>query len=455
MHDRTTTALPRAATLEFLKLAMARRTPSGSLALLCLDVDHFQRINSALGHAAGDIVLDQLSHRIANVIADLAPGIHGSLTLGRLDGDEFLIAIETSRPEPNAISLAHTIAERVTRAATAPFILPSGPIHITMSGGLADASHHPATSSSDDLLRDAAAALREAKASGRGRSISFEQRMRLLAARSHQLVHALREAIATDKGLTAAYQPIMDLESRTPVAVEVLARWRDPILGVVPPSEFIPIAEDNGLIDGLWDLLLHRACRDFAEWRAQQPSLAPHYLSINLSRAQALNDQLPSQISRALASFDLPAHVLQVEITESMAGHEERVRQMLLSLRGHGIQIALDDFGTGHSSLAFLQRMPLTALKLDRSFMLDAETDRVRQGMISIMVKVAALHGLKVVAEGVETEGQHALVEELGCNLGQGYLYSPPLHASDLVPWLSAAVVQEPHHTLRQPQAVA
>ena len=295
--------------------------------------------------------------------------------------------------------------------------------------------------SADSLLRDADIAMYEAKQGGRGRWVMFEPRMHEQASRRANVEADLHEALQRDE-LFVVYQPVLTLGGAhgdgTGVGVEALVRWRHPERGIVPPAQFISVAEESGLIGALGRFVLRNACQQFMHWRLTLGDRAPTTLAVNLSIAQLRQGVLADEVRRALADSAMPAAALQLEVTESLAAQDPLVQLRLRELKALGVKLALDDFGTGYSSLACLHQLPVDTVKIDRSFVIEAERSEYHRALIEATVRVARTLRMTTVAEGIETAGQAALITALGCDRGQGYLYSRPLEADALSDWLAA-----------------
>jgi EAL domain-containing protein (putative c-di-GMP-specific phosphodiesterase class I) len=278
----------------------------------------------------------------------------------------------------------------------------------------------------------------EAKRAGRGRYVVFHPSMHDRVARSASLEHDLRAGLQADQ-IYPVYQPIVDLrEPAGRVAVEALARWRHPQRGLVPPSEFIPVAEESGLIADLGDRILKAACCDFVRWQRELGARAPSSIAVNLSRAQLLDPALLDDVMRSIRDSGIDPACLQLEITESLAAQDACIQSALHALKALGVTLALDDFGTGYSSLACLHQLPVDTVKIDRSFVRDAQRSDYHRVLIEATVQVARSLGMKTVAEGVETAGQLELVRSLQCGKAQGYLFSRPLPGAELPAWIAA-----------------
>jgi EAL domain-containing protein (putative c-di-GMP-specific phosphodiesterase class I) len=294
----------------------------------------------------------------------------------------------------------------------------------------------------DEAMRDASIAMVEAKRAGGARHALFDAAMRERAARRGGLEAELRQALAEEQ-LFVVYQPVVGLlpdgGTDCSAGVEALVRWRHPSRGVVPPFEFIPVAEECGLIGALGDFVLERACRDFLRWREQLGERAPRLLAVNLSRAQLNQPGWAETVSAILAATGMPAAQLQLEVTESLAAQDQQIQERLHEIKALGIKLALDDFGTGYSSLSSLHLLPVDTVKIDRSFVCQADTSEHHRVLIQATVMVAASLGMNTVAEGIETKAQAAAVRAQRCAKGQGYFYSRPIGSDELVDWIASS----------------
>jgi EAL domain-containing protein (putative c-di-GMP-specific phosphodiesterase class I) len=291
----------------------------------------------------------------------------------------------------------------------------------------------------DAVLQDASIAMVEAKRSGGGRAVVFKTEMRERAARRQDLEQDLRIALAEGQ-LFVVYQPVVgfrpgDCSVDSSVGVEALVRWRHPLRGIVPPLDFIGLAEECGLIGELGHQVLDAACRQFVAWRDSLGPRAPRSLAVNLSRGQLELPSIAASVAAVLRDSGMRAQDLQLEITESLAAQDENVQARLSELKALGVTLALDDFGTGYSSLSSLHLLPVDTVKIDRSFVSDAVTSAHHRVLVEATVRVARSLGMSTVAEGIETAEQSALICSLGCDKGQGYHFSRPLPAEELAAW--------------------
>ena len=429
------TGLPNRARIPgLIAEAISACADGGHVAIAFVDADNFKDVNDTLGHAAGDQFLVALANRLR---AQIGPDD----MLGRLGGDEFVVVL----PNRNAAE-ASAAAEQITAALAVPLTLGKRQVPMSASMGL---SLYPDNAMDiDTLIKQADAAMYKAKGAGRATYRFFSADMDKLAEQRLMLSTALRHAIANDV-LRLHYQPQIRTRDGTIHGVEALARWNDPVLGDVSPAKFIPLAEECGLIEqiGLWSI--KEACRQMADWR--QAGLDIPAVAVNLSPINFQNANLAAQVAQILAAHDLAPNFLILEITEGVFLNERAaVLATMGELRRLGIGLSLDDFGTGYSSLSRLAQLPIDELKIDRSFMRDVGIDSSARAIVTSVVRVGQSLNLAVVAEGVETEAQRALLAELGCDAIQGFLYARPLPAADFGRWLLDYSAQRASMMLRQ-----
>jgi diguanylate cyclase (GGDEF)-like protein/PAS domain S-box-containing protein len=425
-HD-TLTGLPnRALFIDRLKLTLARakRVGAHQFAVLFLDLDRFKVINDSLGHMIGDQLLVGIARRLETC---LRPGD----TVARLGGDEFTILLEDIDDIRDAVA----IAERVEKELSAPFNLGGHEVFTTVSIGIA-----PSTTGyerPEDVLRDADTAMYRAKSLGKSRHEVFNRAMHAHAVNLLHLETDLRRALDRQE-FSVHYQPIISLETGRLDGFEALLRWRHPAHGFIPPSEFIPIAEETGLIFPIGRWALTEACRQMREWQEHFPSARPLFISVNLSARQFANPELIEQIGEALRATGLDPRSLKLEITESVVmDNIETAIGMLDQLRALGVESSIDDFGTGYSSLSYLHRFPSKTLKIDRSFVSRMTVHNENVEIVRTILLLARNLGMSVVAEGVETEEQLAHLRALSCDYAQGYLFSRPISATNVSRLLS------------------
>jgi predicted signal transduction protein with EAL and GGDEF domain len=348
--------------------------------------------------------------------------------VGRLGGDEFIVVTRSAASGAEAT----TLAGRLRAALAEPVVLANRTISVGASAGVVVAGPQ-AGCSAEDLLRDADVAMYQAKDHGRGRHELFDAELRSRALRRLQLEEDLRDALHGEQ-LWIAHQPVIDLGTGAAVSTEALLRWDHPTLGPVSPAEFVPIAEESGLIIPLGMRVLELACTQTAAWRAQLPHLGELQVAVNLSARQLADPDLVANVRTVLARTGLPPEALWLEITESMLMHDaDGATRILLDLRSCGIRLSIDDFGTGYSSLAYLRRFPVEALKIDRSFVASMHENADDAVIVGSVLTLAHSLGLHVVAEGVETQEQLDTLRTLGCDAVQGYFTGRPGRAEDVV----------------------
>jgi diguanylate cyclase (GGDEF)-like protein/PAS domain S-box-containing protein len=408
----TLTGLPnRARFYDLLKLRVSRRDQQ--CAVLLLDVDRFKLVNDSLGNASADQLLIQVAQRVKTCMRQ------GDV-LARVGGDEFAVLLDDVSGEEEASS----VATRIQQALSISFNLLGQEVYTTMSIGIALASDYEQVS---DMLRDAETAMHQAKARGKARYEVFGHDMHGELMSRLKMETDLRHACERDE-LFVDYQPIVSLDSRTLIGFEALVRWRHPEFGVVPPKDFIPVAEETGQILTIGQTVLESACRQAREWQQTYPTAPPLFVSVNLSVKQFNQPGLVENIAELLERFQLPPRCLKLEITESVfSDNIEAAVGLLTQLREIGVQLSIDDFGTGYSSLSYLQRFPIDTLKIDRSFVTQMMENEENLAIVRTIVALAQNLGMDVVAEGVETEDQLRLLRKLECENGQGFLFSTPL----------------------------
>ena len=439
------TGLPNRAQLRQLIDQVIADCPAGQqVALLFLDLDHFKDVNDTLGHSAGDELLVGLTERLR---AEIGPGG----LLGRLGGDEFVVVL----PNCDAMS-ASRAAARITEALASPLKLGSRLVPMSASMGI---SIYPDNATDiDTLMQQADAAMYQAKQAGRSTHRLFSADMSRLAEQRLVLGSALRSAIANG-ALKLVYQPQVRMSDGAIHGVEALTRWHDPVLGDVSPAKFIPLAEECGLIEQIGQWSVREACRQMASWR--RAGLDVPCVSVNLSPINFQNANLAALVAETVAANGLPPQAVMLEITESVIMNERSAAiETMTAIRELGVGLSLDDFGTGYSSLNRLAHLPIRELKIDRGFMHDIEDDASALAIATAVVRVGQSLKMTVVAEGVETEGQRKLLAALGCDVVQGFLYSPALSPEAFEKWLlgysatrAGAMLRRISHAPPQPLA--
>ena len=407
------TGLPnRARFLEHLHRCLSE--PAARVAVMFLDLDGFKWINDSLGHPAGDRILVEVASRFERVIGA------GSV-VARFGGDEFTVLIEDASP-----ARIDEAAEAVRAAFTDPFVLDGGEFFLSVSVGIA---RNDGATDAYPLVRDADTAMYAAKESGRASRVVFDSRMRERAVQRVTLESSIRRAIERDE-FVMHFQPILDIATGQWAGAEALVRWRHPQLGLTGPGQFIPLAEETGLILPLGARILEHTVADVAHWDVGVPDL---YVSANISVVQLSDPTIATQILQALDRHELAARLLVVEVTESAVMHQvEKARAVLDEIVSYGVRIFIDDFGTGYSSISRLGELPVTGLKIDQSFTTRLGIDSRAESILAAIIDLAHALDLQVVAEGIETEYALGRLRELGCDLGQGYHLGRPAPPAEL-----------------------
>ena len=422
-HHDPLTGLPNRLYLSIrLELALdraKRRSTSG--AVLFLDLDHFKNINDSLGHYAGDDLLMQAATRLRRCVRQ-------EDTVARIGGDEFTLLLE----DINSTTHATRAAEKIIEAFNKPFKLQGRELHITPSIGI---SMYPRDGESIDvLLRNADAAMYDAKERGRNAYAVYTEALTSEALERMQLEQNLRKALQNDE-FKLCYQPQIDMRTGDVIGAESLIRWHHPEKGLIPPNLFIPLAEENGLILPIGAWVLHEACRQAKIWL--DAGLLLHRMAVNIAGPQISRGNLVAQCKEALAISGLQPEHLELEVTEGFIMNEaEDAIETLEGLRDLGVSLSVDDFGTGYSSLAYLKRLPINKIKIDRSFVCDIPDDADDMAISRAVIALGDSLRLEVIAEGVETEEQRAFLLSEGCFKGQGYLFSKALPAEEFSSWV-------------------
>jgi diguanylate cyclase (GGDEF)-like protein len=415
-HDPLTGLPNRTLILDRVEQMLARsRRSQTPVAALFVDLDNFKSINDTLGHGVGDELLKAVAARLKAVVRQAD-------ALGRLGGDEFVVIAE----ELSLAAGPELVAERLLEALKQPFKLgANGETHLTVSASIGIAAGDRTVAG--DLLRDADIAMYRAKWDGRNRYAVFESGMQDKVQNRMELEMDLREALANDE-FVLAYQPTLDLSDMKPTGVEALIRWKHPVRGLVQPDSFVPLLEETGLITEIGAWVLREACRQGAAWR--QAGYAIN-MAVNVSGRQLDTDQLIADIEAALSSSELEAEALTIEITETtlMRNVEETARR-LAAIKKLGVRIAIDDFGTGYSSLAHLQKFPVDALKIDRSFISGLKHNKEGETLIHTLVQLGKALSIETFAEGIEQQQELTLLKDEDCDSGQGFLFARPLDAA-------------------------
>jgi len=425
-HDSLTGLPNRTMLMDRLARALSQaQRLEQQVAVLFIDLDRFKLVNDSLGHPIGDQLLQEIARRLRAALRD-------GDTVARVGGDEFQVVVCNVGGSTGAAR----IAEKLMRALGEPFTLEGQELHVTASLGL---SLYPRDGDSGELLlKYADIALYEAKGEGRNAYRFFSPEMNAQAHGRLRLENDLRRAVERHE-LELHYQPQLDLATGEVCAVEALVRWRHPVRGLVLPNAFIPMAEETGLVLGIGEWVLNEACRQVAQWQREgvANNITPLRVAVNISTRQLQRAGLDAAVRRALSLSGLPAECLELEITESSVMLDPlHAQSVLQSLRDLGVLLSIDDFGTGYSSLAYLKRLPLDRLKIDRSFIGGIPTDSDDAAIVETIIVMTHKLGLRVIAEGVETLEQRLQLVSQGCDEMQGFLLAHPVPAEDLPPLL-------------------
>lgn len=421
------TGLPnRVLLLECLegKIEQLRRRESEGFAVLFLDLDRFKVVNDSLGHMAGDQLLAEVARRLRAVVRCSSTGRHEDL-LARLGGDEFALVL-AGVPSAEA---GQNVAARILRELQAPVVLEGREVFTSASIGIV--LSHPECEGPLELLRDADTAMYRAKSLGKARYVVFDAEMRSRVIRRLETETDLRRALERDQ-FVLFYQPKVDLASGELAGFEALLRWLHPERGLILPADFIPLAEETGLIVPIGEWVLRQACQAARRWQGHAHP-EPLEVSVNVSARQFRQPGLPGIIGRILEETGLDPRVLQLEVTESVLIDDvDAALPTFSAIKAMGVGLKIDDFGTGYSSLNYLAHLPFDTLKIDRTFVVAICHDEQSLELVKTILELARNLGMRVVAEGVETEGQAASLQQLGCNFAQGFYFSKPLPVEEV-----------------------
>lgn len=425
-HDPLTALANRAMFKESVDRTLLEEPDAERVAVLYLDLDGFKEVNDSLGHASGDLLLVMVAERLRSCIR---PGD----VVARLGGDEFAFLL----PDASHDEIALSVATRVREAMAEPFIVDGQPVRVLGSIGVARGSGDHETS--DNLLRNADLAMYKAKASGPGSIEMFIPQMHTHQVARFQTERDLRNALNREE-FELHYQPTHDLTTGSVTGVEALIRWRHPQRGLVPPSDFIPIAEATGLIDDIGRWVLQEACRQAVVWHEAFPELGPIQMGVNISGRQLSQPGLVDDVRNALADAGLAARFLMLEMTETvLIDQSDLTLGILGQLKELGVSVAIDDFGTGYSSLAYLHQFPADVLKIDRSFINRLDGDDADTELVRTILSLGRSLDMTTIGEGIETDGQLAALSALGCDLGQGYRLCRPMDVANVEAMLARA----------------
>src|SRR5262245_33565909 len=410
-------------------------TTGERFAVVRINLDQFKRINDSIGHGAGDALLQAVASRLGTFLKLEKDGAV-TMPLARLTGDEFAVAIRHLQSDADVQNAINNI----TAAFASPFMIRHRDFFVTCTIGIAVFPDHG--SFADELLRTAGLALHEAKTSGGNRGIIYSEHMRARSVKRLELETELRRALDSDE-LFLAYQPQIELSSGRIASVEALVRWRHPTRGIVPPDEFISVAEESGLIVQLSDLVMRHALRQISSW--WQQGCRDLRVAVNVSGAQFEAPGFPDWVFAHLDEAGLPGACLELEITESLLmADDEAAARAVRAVRELGVHVAIDDFGTGYSSLAYLKHFPIESLKIDRSFVADLGRDSNDAAICAAIIAMGRQLGLKIVAEGVETREQLEFLSTHGCTLAQGFFIAKPMEAAQMSKLLKLGTNEAP-----------
>lgn len=387
-----------------------------SMAILFLDLDHFKKVNDTLGHAVGDSLLQEVAVRLKGCVRDTD-------TVARLGGDEFTIMLTGSLDNKNISEIANNIITELEK----PFTINTHEIFIGTSIGISVFPSNGITGT--ELFKNADTAMYRVKEQGRGKHLFFEEKMNIEEVERANMERDMRHALKRNE-FTLNYQPIVNLKTSNIVGAETLIRWHHPVHGLIPPSKFIAIAEESGIIETIGEWVLRTACQQLALW--EENNVVIDRMAVNVSSRQFIQNNFEQNVSSILEETNIAPDKLELEITETVL-MDERIDSLkiLENLSAKNIHLSIDDFGTGFSSLSYLKRFPLNTLKIDRSFMQDVQTDEDAGSIVKSIITLAHTLNLNVIAEGIESEDQLAILHENNCDFVQGFFYSPPLTADE------------------------
>ncbi len=424
-HDSLTNLANRSLFRQRVEQAIARAPRRDRVVVMFLDLDNFKSVNDGLGHSRGDELLVVVSHRLLNAT-------RGSDTVARLGGDEFGILLSNVRDQGEI----RIVADRIITALREPIVLQNDATTVGVSIGIA--WPHTDEDGANELLRNADVAMYTAKSKGKGNYEFFEPEMYNAVMDRMELESDLRRAVVEGE-FTLYYQPLVQLNNGASVGVESLLRWEHPRRGLVSPVEFITVAEETGLIVPLGRWVLREACRQVQAWTNETPALGMLSVAVNVSGRQLQDPLFVEDVQRALDDSGLAPNRLVLEITETVIMHRtDSVVHRLRQLKDIGVRVAIDDFGTGYSSLSYLQQFPIDILKIDKAFVDGLGDDNAGSALARTIIGLSGTLGLDTIAEGIEHSEQQSILNELGCELGQGFFFARPLSARDT----EAALIQ-------------
>lgn len=429
-YDELTGLANRRLMTDRLKQALANaHFHKHKMGLLFLDLDLFKRINDSLGHQAGDEVLQEIARRLEKSVRE-------GDSVARLGGDEFTVLV----PEVESLHLLETLAARLTRVLTQPLTVQNN--HLVISTSIGISVYPDDGESAELLLKHADTAMYRAKEAGRNSYCFYNSQMGERSNTDLALENGLRNALEA-KNLYLVYQPKIDLGSRQWIGMEALLRWDDEYLGSVSPAEFIPLAEKLGLIEELGEWVIEQVCLQLQVWLAE--GYQPPPVSVNVSARQLLDANFANRIFELLKAYQIPANLLELELTESclVVGEGDIQYVLLKQFEAGGIKMSIDDFGTGYSSLSYLRKLPLSTIKIDASFIAELPSNNEDAQLVKAIIGMASALNMDVVAEGVETSAQATLLHGLGCSICQGFWLARPAKIDQVAVWLAAATQGE------------
>ena len=407
-------------------IKQAGESPGFRFGVLYVDLDQFKAVNDSMGHSIGDSVLQEVSDRLRFVLgsADLRAHVTPEVA-ARVGGDEFVVLLAAIPGAADAMAVAERLLSRLSE----PYRILDRVFYISASIGVVVGNQGGANA--EDYLHDADTAMYEAKRSGRSCCALFDASMRERVQRRLLILNEMGSAVHQSQ-FRIAWQPLVSIDSGRMFGCEALIRWRHPRVGPIGPAEFIPIAEDSGLIQQVDDWVLRTACAQFAGWRRSHGADAPAYLSVNISRVQLMDGNFSVRVREILQQCGLPPRCLHLEITETAVMRDpESALRVMQSLKALGVYLDLDDFGVGYSSLSSIHNFPIDVIKIDSSFVRGMDSSRRVTAIVEVVTNLARQLDLELVAEGIETTEQLERVRQLGCHYGQGYLFSPPIDSAD------------------------
>ncbi len=440
-HDSLTGLPNRAMFMSRLEAALekAHDNPTYKVSVLFIDLDRFKIVNDSLGHVVGDQLLVRIAGRLQECLRP-------SDLVARLGGDEFIILVEGKYGEEEIINIAERVQEKFAHA----FDLNGQEVYSSASIGVLQSTEKHLVA--EDMMRDADTAMYQAKRAGKARHEVFDPEMHELAMETLQLETDLRRAVENDE-FCVFYQPIYSLADDSIEGFEALARWMHPTMGIITPDRFVPLAEEIGMIDALGERILRRACRQIQAIQRHSVSERQLILNVNLSCKQFAHPQMVKKIRKILKETKFPPQNLKLEITESVFfEHRERAIEMLAELRSHGIEINIDDFGTGYSNLSYLTQLPISTLKIDRTFIDTIEEGGNNSEIVQTIIALARSLGMKVIAEGVENAIQLEKLKLLNCEGAQGYYFAKPMPFDEVEAFIKEKADYLPRNVIQMPE---